>query len=236
MHASFHIGPKFTPSIIKILIWITCGISILSPITTFFLHHFFSLPGPNEFLILSSWGIKHGFFWQAITYLFVQTFDTTISLSLLLSLLFLMLLLWISGSELVFRFGPLSFVCFYLGAGLTAGIISIILASISSTTMFLAGSDPAVYAALLGWAMLYPELEFYLFFLVRVKAKWLVTIILAFSFLRHLSSGNWISFVALLIGVLWGYLFATLFWKLQTPFSFTHPIDHFLNNLFKRRP
>ncbi|MCB1180608.1 MAG: rhomboid family intramembrane serine protease [Chlamydiia bacterium] len=216
---AFHIGPRSTPQVIKVLIWITVIVSILSPMITFSFHYFFGKLGPSQLLSLSFFGIKQGYLWQFLTYFFLQSSGVGISLGLLISLFFYMFLLWFAGSELVFRFGSLQFLYLYLGGGIFAGLIGMLVAWMGSSYLMLATSGPAAYAVLVGWCMLFPEFQLALFFVIRMKAKWLVLIILGLSLLSSLSYGDGVPFFTTLAGIIWGYLFSLIVWKLPTPFQ-----------------
>lgn len=216
--SSFFVGPHKTPKSVKWLIAITAAISILSPLVTYFLAEFFNLPGPGAYFSLSLNGLKQGWFWQPLTYFFLHSAGVGISLSLLISLFFHMFLLWFSGSEIDFRFGPKALLLLYLTAGLFAGIIAALALYFFSAQAVLVGSGPPVYALLTIWAMIYPELELYFFFLIRIKAKWLVALYLGFALIVNISYGQFIPFLADLAGMLYGFAAGRLVWKLPNPF------------------
>ena len=204
--SSFLVGPHKTPKSVKWLIWITVLISLLAPILTYFVGHYFNLPGPGAWFSLSLWGVEKGWVWQPLTYFFLHSAGVGITFSLLIALFFHMLLLWFSGSEVAFRFGSRSFLLFYLGGGLVAGIVSGIALYLFSSQSLIVGSGPPVYALLMVWAMIYPELEFFFLFLIRLKAKWLVAVFLGLALLINLSFGQFIPFLADATGIVWGFV------------------------------
>jgi len=216
--SSFLVGPHKTPKSVKILIWIIVLTSLLAPIVTFALNHYFKIPGPSQWFALSNWGLLQGWLWQPITYCFIHSAGVGISLSLLISLFFHMLLLWFSGSEIDHRFGTRSFILFYLGGGLIAGIISAAALLLFSSQSVVIGSGPPIYALLMVWAMVYPDLELSFFFFLRVKAKWLVAIFFGITLLINLSYGQFIPLLADVCGILWGFLIGRLVWKLPNPY------------------
>lgn len=216
--SSFFVSPHQTPKSVKYLIWITVTCSFLSPIFTFFADYYFHSPGPGAWLSLSLWGLKNIWLWQPITYFFLHSAGTGITLSLLVSLGFHMFLLWFTGSEIAFRFGNFSFLLFYLGGGLVVGGISSLALLLFSSPALVVGSGPPVYALLMVWAMLYPNLELSLFLFVRIRAKSLVAIFLGLALLIDLSNGAYISFFADFLGIFWGFMIGHFFWKLPNPF------------------
>lgn len=221
--SSFFVGPHKTPKSVKILIWTTILISLLSPILTFALNHYAKISGPSQWFILSRWGLLRGWLWQPFTYFFVHSPGVGISLTLLISLFFHMLLLWFSGSEIDLRFGTRSFILFYLGGGVFAGILSAAALLLFSSHAAVLGSGPPIYALLIVWTMLYPDLQLFFLFLIRIKSKWLVAIFLGIVLLINLSYGQFIPFLADVFGILWGFIIGKIVWKLPNPFPITLP-------------
>jgi len=214
----FFVGPHTTPKSIKWLITTTAFISVLSPILTYFLEHYFHLPGPGAWLSLSLFGLEQGWFWQPITYVLLHSAGIGITFSLLVSLFFHMLLLWFTGSEINFRFGTKSFLLLYLGSGIVAGCVAALFLFLFSSQSVLVGSGPAVSALVMVWVMIYPDLEFFLFFLIRIKAKWIVALYLGLTLLFNLSYGEFIPFLADLSGIIFGFLIGRYVWKLPNPY------------------
>lgn len=215
--ASFLYSRK-TPKGVKLLIWLTVLTTLLSPIFTFLFNHFFHMSGPSQWFALSGWGLRQGWLWEPFTYAFIHTAGVGISLSLLISLFFHMLLLWFFGSELHFRFGARAFFLFYLGGAAIAGILSAAALLLFSGLSVIVGCTPPLYALLIVWAMLYKDLELSLLFLLRAKVKWVVAIFLGISLLIDLSYGELIPLLADVIGIIWGFSIGRFVWKLPNPY------------------
>ena len=216
--SNFFLSPDKTPSSVKWLIWVTSVISLASPLMTYFIAHYWHLPGPGAWLSLSLIGLYQGWVWQPLTYFFLQTAGVGISLSLLISLFFHMLLLWFAGIEIATRFKNQGLILFYLGAGLAAGVMSSIFMYLFSSQSVMVGSGPPVYALVTLWAMLYPDLELFFFFVIRIKAKWLVAIFLGLSLITSLSYGEIIPFIAAFTSIIWALLIGHFVCKLKNPF------------------
>ncbi len=216
--SSFLAGPYRTPRSVKVLITLTVLFSFFSPIVTYIMQRYFHSAGPQQWLALSLWGIKQGWLWQLFTYFFIHSVGIGISFSLLISLFFHMLLLWFAGSEINSRFGTKSFLLFYLGGGIVAGLLVVIVLFLFSSKSVVVGSGPPVYALLMVWAMIHPELELYFLFLIRLKAKWLVALFLGLALLVNLSWGQYIPFLADLFGICWGFAVGRIVWKLPNPY------------------
>ncbi len=213
------IGPNHTPRVVKTLIWITAIVSLLSPILSYFFASNFQMLGPGAWLSLSRFGLLRGWLWQPLTYFFVHSVGGGISLSFLISLFFHLFILWFAGSEIAFRYGAKNFALFYLSAGLIGGLAATATFFTTSSFEVLFGSGPAVFALLTLWAMLYPNMNLFFLMIVKLKAKFLASIILGIALLVHLSHGEWAFFFADLAGILWALTIGRFAWKLDLPFK-----------------
>lgn len=220
--SSFFLGPYKTPQSLKRVLWALGLIGLIAPIFTFFLNHSFSLMGPSQWFALSRAGIFHGWVWQPFTYFIIQTAGVGISLSFLLSLAFHLFLLWFSGSELINRFGTRPFFLFFFGGALLSGLFAASLLLLFSSQAIIVGLSPPLFAVLTVWAMLYPDLELFFFFLLRIKAKRLIALFFGIALLFALSSGHFVLFFTEFFGMSWGYLIGRTIWKLPNPFSIPH--------------
>lgn len=216
--SSFFINSHPTPKSVAILIWVTVIASLMAPIATFIFSHYFQMTGPLQWMTLSLWGIKQGWLWSVLTYCFVHSADVGISISLLFFLCFQMVLLWLAGTEIASRFGSRSFLILYLSAALISGLSALLFLFLFSSPMVIFGSGPPLYALLIVWTMLYPDLKLYFFFLINFKVKWIVASLLVLSLLISLSFGEYILVIADLTGILWGFLAGLFVWKLPNPY------------------
>lgn len=223
--SSFYHGPSQTPRSVKGLMWVITIISLVAPIVTFVLWHYWNLPGPQQWLSLSSWGLEKGWLWQPFTYFFLHSGGIDFSVSLLLSLTFHLVLLWFAGSEVALRLGEKTFLLFYLGAGLFAGLLTALVLYFSNSSGVVVGNGPPLYALLILWAMLSPRLEFFLLFFIRFQAKWLVIGLLGFVILSHISRADWMMLTADLSGIGWGLAVGKWVFKSPIPFLKKKPKD-----------
>ena len=217
------IGPASTPSVIKGLIALTLTIAVIASLIQTVFSQFELFPGPYIILSLNSWGVNQGFLWQFFTYFFIYSFSIT--LSSLLSLLVDMYLLWVIGTDLVELRGKGAFLRFYLFTGAAAGAAAML---VTGSQTLLAGPGAPLLALLIAWAMAFPENEILLFFLLPIKAKWLVAGIAGAVLLLSLAEPNVPYFVLYLSACLAGYVYAAMNWRWQSPFPFTEKLDRFL--------
>ncbi len=152
-----------------------------------------------------------GNLWTIFTYMFVHAGFWHIAAN--------MLFLWAFGPRVERAWGAGAFVRYYLLCGL-GGLLAHLVLGHDST---LVGASAAIYGVMLAYAVRWPEDEFLLWFVVPVKAKWLVAgcvlleLVLGVSTVGGGSSG--IAHFAHLGGLIAGWLY------LHTPPA--HALDRF---------
>ncbi len=138
--------------------------------------------------------------WQLITYQFMHGGFGHI--------FFNMLMLWMFGMEIENMWGSKKFLIFYLTAGVVAGLchlfISPLLGAVPAPTI---GASGAVYGVLIAFALFFPDRYIFLWFLIPIKAKYLVGFLIVFEFLAINSAHSNIAHLAHLGGALAGFLF-----------------------------
>lgn len=222
----YGLGPIETPPGLKWLIITTLCISIFGALFDPIYEYFTNSLGLSYLFGLSKAGLSHWFLWQPVTYQFLQGGVTEgITFGFLLSLAINMYLLWIVGAELCDRLGTSRFVYFYLGSGILSGIFAILFASFGYILLGPWGSLIAVFTL---WAMLNPEREVLFLFLLPIKIKWLFSLICGAVLLISFSKLDFVSFFHTLSAMAIGYAYAAGVWQMSSPFTFMHPIDHFL--------
>jgi membrane associated rhomboid family serine protease len=165
---------------------------ILINVVVFFalpiLHYF--APGMVEFLqghlLLEPWAVAHGQVWQLVTYAFLPL-DV-------LGALFAMLALWFIGSYLEAQFGPRWLLEFYLvvtaGGGALASLLTFLhLPGLRPDTAML-GAWPPILGLMVAFAVYAGDQEVRLFFVLTLKAKYMVVIYVLFSLAILLKSGD----------------------------------------------
>jgi membrane associated rhomboid family serine protease len=140
--------------------------------------------------------------WQFFTYMFLH--------GGFFHLLWNMLILWMFGSEMERTWGPETFIRYYFFTGVGAGVLTWILSPGSPIPNI--GASGALYGILLAYAMTYPNRLIYIYFLIPVRAKYLVLVFGIFEFMasiRHTSDG--IGHFAHLGGMLFGLIYLRWF-------------------------
>lgn len=139
-------------------------------------------------------------YWQPLTYFFLH--------GGVFHLLFNMLALWMFGKPLEAQWGTREFLKYYFLMGIAAGLFTILVAPGSRVPSI--GASGAIYALLIGFAMMYPDTTVYLYFLVPVTAKQMVILFAGVELLTSLSSNPYQGGVAVfahLGGMVAGFLY-----------------------------
>lgn len=226
----FNTSIKVAPKALKMLAWFITFTSLISASLNKLFIQALNVSGTQDILSLSLEGATNHYFWQPITYLFVHPANDGISIMFLIHLFFNLYLLWSLGSLIIKGKGTKAFLRLYFISGVLAGFIGLWVIGISSSNVLVAGASPALYALMMAWTMLFPDLVVFIGH-IPVKIKWLVIFFLGLTLLTDLSDGYFIDFVVYSSGALLGYLYAAAIWGLRSPFQFTHRFDQQLNNL-----
>ncbi|MGE5400121.1 MAG: rhomboid family intramembrane serine protease [Ignavibacteriales bacterium] len=121
--------------------------------------------------------LGHGFYiWQLITYQFLHASFSHI--------FFNMFALWMFGMEIENLWGSKKFLIFYLicgvGGGLTHLLLSQTVAGVLAPTV---GASGAIYGVMIAFAMMFPDRYIFIYFLIPVKAKYLIAFLVILEFL-----------------------------------------------------
>ncbi len=182
---------------------------LLANVAIFFLGE---LLGPGLLSAFALWPIGAGFWpWQVGTYAFLHgSFN---------HLFFNMLGLWMFGGELEHVWGPKRFLQFYaasvVAAALTQLLVNFLLGSASPTI----GASGGLFGLLLAFAMIFPNRIILLFFVIPMKAKYLVALYGILELYQGVYVNNsGVAHFAHLGGMLGG-LITLRYWRGQAPFG-----------------
>lgn len=142
--------------------------------------------------------IERGWVWQPLTYMFLHAG--------LFHLLFNMFVLWMFGMEIEHLWGRNEFLKYYFVCGLGAAALSFVF----SWDSYVVGASGAVLGVLLAFGLLFPDRYIYLWFLIPIRAKYLVAGIAGLQIL-YLIAGTTggIAYAAHLGGMAAGWLYLT---------------------------
>ena len=126
----------------------------------------------EQFLALSREGVMSGYEWQWMTYMFLHGNLPADVPGGILHLAFNMLTLLFAGREIERVIGRGHFLGIYFSGGILGGIAQVLL---SDPSMHLIGASAAVFAVLIAFTTIYPEVQLtlllFLIIPIRLKAK-----------------------------------------------------------------
>ncbi len=166
-------------------------------------------------------GITHWSFypWQLITYQFMHGGFAHI--------FFNMFALWMFGMEIEYIWGSKKFITFYLMCGIVAGIFQLVLPPLFNESLApTIGASGAIFGVLVAFGMMFPNRYIYIYFLVPIKAKYVITFFVLAEIYFVDSGGGNIAHLAHLGGALAGFIYIMLDRKSNIS----------LGNIFKSSP
>jgi len=131
--------------------------------------------------------------WRLVTYMFLHGSFSHIFWN--------MFILWLFGGAIEAVWGSRSFLRYYIFCGIGAGVASLVFYD------SVVGASGAIFGLYLAYAMMFPDNKIYLYFLIPVKAKWLVLAMVVFQLAAGLSGPSGIAYFAHLGGMAAGLFF-----------------------------
>ena len=205
-------GFQFFPPVIKWLLITNAAVFLLFGVGG----RMFMLGGvPLDYFFNTYFGLMplaQGFFpWQLVTYQFMH--------ANFMHLLYNMVFgLWMFGMEVEHVWGSKRFLTFYLLCGIIAGIAQLLLAPLLEPTSVVdrfglgiptIGASGAVYGVLVAFAMMFPDRYIFIYFLLPIKAKYLIFGLIVFGVLSVGEQGA-IANLAHLGGAAAGYAYVLI--------------------------
>lgn len=113
--------------------------------------------------------------WQLITYQFLH--------GGFMHVLFNMFFLWMFGMEIENLWGSKKFLVYYLLCGAMAGLFQLFVAPFFGPVGPTIGASGAVWGVMVAFAMFFPDRYIYVYFLLPVKAKYLIAILFVIEYM-----------------------------------------------------
>ena len=153
-----------------------------------------------DFLSFTLAGLLRGEVWRLVTFLFVP--DSANPLLLMISLYFYY---WV-GSTLERQWGVARFTVYYLSGALLSVLSAVILSLVSgSYEIPMAGTHYVNLSMFLAFAVLFPDAQVLLLFVIPVKMKWLAYLdgaLIAYEMISGALAGSWLSVVLPVVALL----------------------------------
>lgn len=184
-------------SVVQLIIWVNVIVFFIQ-----LLCGAANFPYFEGLLALSGDGLRHGFIWQPVTYMFLHSGIWHILINLFI--------LWFFGREVEYFIGPKAFTRLYFGAGLAGAALWLAFNFNSPATVI--GASAAVLGCVIAFATLFPnrDVTLLVFFVlpVTLKAKYLALVAIAFDVVPLLQGGDGgVAHLAHLGGASLGYLY-----------------------------
>ncbi|MFC1669847.1 rhomboid family intramembrane serine protease [Spirochaetota bacterium] len=162
--------------------------------------------------------IKKGFLWQFFTYMFLH--DPNGFLHIFVN----MYALLIFGIPIEQTWGSKKFMIYYFFTGIGAGFTIFLLNVVMGGTGYIyptIGASGAVFGLLLAFGVLFPNAQILLFFVIPIRAKYLVILYGGFELYSLISAGGQsnISHIGHLGGLLFGIIYFLIFNKRTITFK-----------------
>ncbi|MEO0452544.1 MAG: DUF6576 domain-containing protein [Verrucomicrobiota bacterium] len=171
---------------------------IITMLITTFVIAFGAQAALDNWVNFSLANLSLGKIWTAATYAFCNNIaERNIFFALELVVFFF------TGREVERFIGRNNFAWFYAMLILMPPALMTPLFLFSGSNMILAGSFYLHFAVLIGFATIYPNVEFFF----RIKAKWLAVIFLSVSTLVNIASHQWLSLALMWISVSTAWLY-----------------------------
>ena len=202
-------GFRFFPPVIKWLLILNAAVFIIFRLGG----RMYTFDGLRlDFLCDIYFGLMplgHGFYlWQLITYQFIHADFFHILFNMIFGL-------WMFGMEVEHVLGSRKFLALYLTCGVVAGISQLILAPLLEPSSVVTpygqgiptiGASGAVFGVLVAFAMMFPDRYIFLYFLLPIKAKYFVAILIAIG-IWSIGGHSAIANLAHLGGAVMGFFF-----------------------------
>lgn len=213
----------YTPDLMKRLLQITAVVTLVSVS----LDHMFGL---QQLFTLSPLFYTDLYLWQPITSLFLLP-SPVFSLGFLIDFAFTMLVFWLFGSIVQERIGKAKFLTVYFLSGILSGMAS--LAVMHKFGLFATVSEfmPMILAITTLWAMIDPLQQILLFFVLPLKAKWVLVVALFGTLFVSFIQQDIITFSAYLTAFIFSYLWGLIILGLRSPFDWMTGLDRLINKI-----
>ena len=183
----------------------------------------------HSHLILEPLAVAHGEIWQVFTYSFLNEG--------ILGILFGMLTLWFTGSLLEPSFGGRWLGELYftsvIGAALLASAISFTHVLGLRPDVVATGAWAGIFGLLVAIAMIFGDQEFLLWFVLRIKAKYMVAIYILIAIAMLLKQADSFGALLQLSGALFGALYVKFAPRRGIAFGFSERYFGIRNNYYR---
>lgn len=207
----------FTPLLVKRLIQITLGFTLITILLDPLLH-------TQQFFALTPDAIDKYYLWQFITSLFLIP-TPVFSFGYLVDVAFSMLILWLMGSILYERVKTTKFIIGYALSGIVSGIFALFAMKITSQYLLVSEFFPSLVALVTMWTMADPKQQLYLLFVLPLKAQWILTFALLGTIATSALQQDYVGSAAYFSAFVFSYFYSLIALDFRSPFDWMLGID-----------
>jgi membrane associated rhomboid family serine protease len=170
------------------------GRIIAANLAVFFLQNL--IPAVNAYLALTPrLAVERLFVWQVVTYMFLH--------GSFWHLFFNMVVLWFFGNMVESQWGARRFLRYYIACGIGGALLHMALQYNASVV----GASGAIFGVYLATAMLFPDAQVYLYFLIPVKVKHFVMGLAILQLANGIAGPSGVAYFAHMGGMLAGLFY-----------------------------
>jgi hypothetical protein len=162
-----------------------------------------------SFLAFSWNGICHGELWRLVTFIFMPDYT---SANQIIWMIFFLYLYYMIGTTLEREWGTAKFNLYYL-SGVLLTVIGGVISGLVTGSAWIAGTSYVNLSMFFAFAMMYPDMQFLLFFIIPVKVKWLAWLDGAFFAIAILLSLFQLDVLGVLLPIIALLNFVVFFWN-----------------------
>ena len=169
----------------------------------------FSNSSAVSFLAFNWNAILQGEVWRLVTFILLPEYNSFLGV---IGMILFLYLYYMIGTALEREWGTAKFTLYYFSGVLLTLIIAIVTALVTGRNVVMSGTDYVNLSMFFAFAMLYPDMQFLIFFIIPVKVKWLAWLDAAFFAASILMSLLSLDFVGALIPIIAILNFFVFFW------------------------
>jgi membrane associated rhomboid family serine protease len=149
------------------------------------------------------WQMPEFHIYQLVTYMFLHEGLAHVGLN--------MLVLWMFGVEVENIWGAKKFLIFYTLCGLGGAALHLIASPLLGGGLHpLIGASGAIFGVMVAYGLMYPDRLIYIYFLIPLRAKYLIPILLAIELYMGIQGGDNIGHLAHLGGAIVGMIYMVI--------------------------
>lgn len=137
--------------------------------------------------------------WQLFSYQFMHADFSHIFFNLFA--------LWMFGTEVEYTLGSKKFLIFYLASGVGAGLLHLLTPLFGIAAGPTIGASGSLYGVMIAFALFNPDRYIYIYFLLPVKAKYLIGFMILLDLFMFRNPGSNVAHLAHVGGAITGFLF-----------------------------